>query len=468
MRRRKFLSLCRFEVLEDRRMKTGDISFASGVLTINGAGYDDVVTVQFEDDQVSIDLYAKDSSGHTDHHDRDEDISDVSRIVFNGDAGNDKFTVFVNQLDSDATLGNVLLEFHGGANDDQLIQSAQGGVKTVAYGDDGRDILWGSRFDDVLEGGAGLDDLHGGAGSDRYVFTGLALGTDAILDEAANADVDTLDFTNFGAGVNINLAADPNGAVPSVVSPNNLRVTLNGNAAIENVIGTAFSDVIRGNSRDNRLMGGSDVDYIEGAGGNDTLEGNAGNDFYYFSDGALGTDTINEAASADTDSLVFVDFASSVNIDLTKYGSTYAMNSADLKLKLSNDTAIENVYGSMFDDTITGNSRANYLWGLDGNDTIRGGAGADFLYGGNNDDMLFTDALDQAYGGTGTDTFDKFYEGSLIYRANPQPGRYVDWGNRSTAYELSPYIRDLDASYADPFAPVLPHPGRPETPETLR
>lgn len=113
MRRRTFQSLRRFEVLEDRRMKTGDISFANGVLTITGAGYDDVVTVQFEDDQVSIDLYAKDSSGHTDHHDRDEDISDVSRIVFNGDAGNDKLTVFVNQLDSGVTLSNVVLEFHG-------------------------------------------------------------------------------------------------------------------------------------------------------------------------------------------------------------------------------------------------------------------------------------------------------------------------------------------------------------------
>jgi hypothetical protein len=156
-----------------------------------------------------------------------------------------------------------------------------------------------------------------------------------------------------------------------------------------------------------------------------------------------------------------------VNLDLTKYGANYAMYSADLKLKLSNDLAIENVYGSLLDDTITGNGRSNSLWGFDGSDTIRGGAGADYLYGGNGDDTLFTDFLDQAYGGNGTDMFDKFYEGSFIYRTNPQPGRYMDWGNRSTGYELLPKIPDLDASYSTPFAPVLPHPARPETPETL-
>jgi Ca2+-binding RTX toxin-like protein len=466
MRRRNSLSLGKFEILEDRRMKTGDISFANNVLTITGGGHDDVAVVRFEGGRVYVDLDAKDSSGDTDHHDKDKSISDVSRIVFNGDAGNDKLTVLINQLNSGVSLGNVLLEFHGGENDDQLIQSPQSGIKTVASGDAGHDILYGSRLDDVLEGGAGYDDLHGGGGSDRYVFSGLALDVDVIQDEAANADVDTLDFTNFGTGVNINLAPTPysDGTLPAAISSSDLRLVLGNNTAIENVIGTAFADVIRGNARDNRLIGGADVDYIEGRGGNDTLEGGAGNDMYFFNGGNLGTDTINEASNADTDSLNFVKFASGVNLDLSKSGADYAMSTADLRLKLSNDLAIENIYGSMFDDTITGNGRSNSLWGFDGNDTIRGGAGADFLYGGNNDDTLFTDFLDQAYGGTGKDLFDRFYEGSILYRYNAQPGRYIDWGNLSTAYELLPKLPYLDASVSSPSAPPA---DRPETPETL-
>lgn len=456
----------KFEMLEDRRMKTGDIGFANNVLTITGAGYDDAAVVRFEGNRVYVDLDAKDSGGDTDHHDKDKSISDVSRIVFNGYEGNDKLTVFVNQLNSGVTLGSVLLEFHGGANEDQLIQSPQSGVKTVASGDAGHDILWGSRFDDVLEGGADYDDLHGGGGSDRYVFSGLTLGHDVILDESANADLDTLDFTNFGTGVSIDLAPTPysDGTLPPVMISSDLRLVLGNSTAIENVIGTAFADVIRGNSRDNRLIGAADVDYIEGRGGNDSLEGGAGNDMYFFNGGNLGTDTINEIANSDTDTLNFVKFASSVNLDLTKYGGDFAMSTADLKLKLANDSAIEDVYGSMFDDTITGNTRRNSLWGFNGNDTIRGGAGVDLLYGGNNDDTLFTDFLDQADGGNGKDLFDRFYEGGFLYRTNPQPGRYMDWGNVSTAYQLLPKLPDLDAVYAIPGAPPA---DRPETPETL-
>ena len=210
---------------------------------------------------------------------------------------------------------------------------------------------------------------------------------------------------------------------------------------------------------DNRLIGGGEADNIEGAWRQRTLEAGAGNDSYFFNGGNLGTDTINEAANADDfDTLNFAGFATGVTVDLTKFGSAYAVNSADLKLKLSNDTAIENVWGSIFDDTVTGNSRANYLWGLSGYDTIRGGAGADFLYGGNGDDILFTDALDQAYGGTGTDMFDRNSEGSILYRTNPQPGRYMDWGNVSDVYQLEavPKMPATDAPSVP--APVVPHP----------
>jgi Ca2+-binding RTX toxin-like protein len=440
MRRHKFNSPRNFEVLEDRRMMTGDISYnsTSRTLTINGAGYDDVAVVRFEGNKVYADLLAGEGNGGTDHHDKDKNISDVSKIVFNGFAGNDRLNVVVNQLNSGVTLDNVVLEFHGGDNDDQLINQLQGGVKVLAFGEAGNDILQGSKFNDVLEGGTGNDTLSGGAGNDTYVFSGSAdLGVDSIRNEAANAGIDTLDLTNLGFFADVNLTAVFNPAATGpqyTVKSQNLHVTLSDATAIENVIGTAYADTIIGNSRDNVLRGLGEDDELEGAGGNDTLDGGAGNDTYFFRGGNLGTDTIIEVANADRDALDFTYFARGVVVDIAMFGTLFAVNNSDLKLKLSSSTSIENVYGSLYDDTILGNSRDNEIWGYYGNDTLDGRGGADELRGERGDDKITTDALDHAFGGGGRDWFDKNYEPLFPWStpANPLPGRYMDWGSTDT------------------------------------
>jgi Ca2+-binding RTX toxin-like protein len=425
MRRNKSHSVRKFERLEDRRMMAGDIDFDDGVLTIDGAGLNDVAEIRFEGDQVRVDLFAGTSGGGTDHHDRDKDITDVDRIVFNGFAGNDTVRVFVNALDSGETIDNIVLEFNGGDNDDTLDNDPQGGMRVDAKGGAGRDILEGSRFDDVLEGGAGNDDLLGGNGNDRYVFAGTALGLDTVV-EASNVNTDTLDYTNMGhfTGVNIGVAfAGSNPQNAFNFAGTTLR--LSSATGIEDVIGSAFGDVITGNSRDNHLMGLGDGDRLKGAGGNDKLEGGVGNDTYEFAGSNLGTDEIIEAANADNDLLRFSGMDRGLVIDLTKSGSAFAVDSPDLKLKLSNDTAIERVFGTDFSDVIIGNSRNNELRGDRGNDIIVGNGGADVLRGGDDTDQLFTDALDQAFGEGGVDLFDGFNEAILM--ANPRPGRYMDW-----------------------------------------
>jgi Ca2+-binding RTX toxin-like protein len=435
MRRPKFNSLRKFEVLEDRRMMAG-ISYDSNTdtITINGDGYDDVAEVRFEDEHVYIELIAKEGDGGSGDHEFEQEISDVSKIIFNGSVGKDILTVSVDDLDSGITLNYVLLEFHGGENEDQLINELQGGVRTLAFGDGGNDILQGGRYDDILEGGAGNDDLHGGAGNDKYVFSGTALGTDSILNEGANVGSDTLDLTNFGHPVFVDLAEVYNASsiqyaitesfIPEANS--NLKLKLSDNTAIENVIGTAYQDFINGNSRPNFLSGRGGHDNITGAGGNDTLDGGAGSDSYHFAGSNLGTDSIIERANTDNDTLDFSGMLAGVTVDLTKFGTNYAVNSADLTLRLANDTAIENVYGSNYNDHFIGNSRDNGLWGLGGNDLITGGAGYDYVDGGDGDDRLVTDALDTVYGGLGKDRFDGFYEGTPNL-LNPRPGRYMDW-----------------------------------------
>ena len=120
MRRRKLNTIRKFEVLEDRQMMTANVAYDSSqdTLLINGDDYKDVAHVRFEGSRVYADLVSTKSDGTTNHLLLDKKIDDVSRIVFNGFAGDDSLSVVVN-LSSGTTLNNVLLEFHGGDNDDR-------------------------------------------------------------------------------------------------------------------------------------------------------------------------------------------------------------------------------------------------------------------------------------------------------------------------------------------------------------
>ncbi len=401
-------------------MMTGDISFneANGILTITGAAFDDVAEVRFEGNEVEVDLIATEDDGDgTDHTDQTENIADVSKIVFNGFAGADRLTVFVENVAA-GVLNNIELEFNGGSNNDTLVQN-DGGIKTTALGGSGNDKLEGSRFNDILDGGAD---------NDTYVFRGRAVGSDEVR-EAANVGTDTLDFTNFDTFVGVNLATVFSASNPQFAATgfqSNLQLKLLNSTAIENVIGSAFTDHITGNSRANHLMGGGENDRISGAGGNDILEGGVGSDTYEFAGTNLGTDDIIEAANSEDDHLRFSGMSSGVTVDISKFGSAFAVDSADLKLRLSNDTAIERVTGTNFGDTIIGNSRNNTLKGLDGIDTIIGLGGADTLDGGAGDDILWSDALDVVFGRAGRDFFDGTREAQ--FSPNPRPNRYLDWG----------------------------------------
>jgi hypothetical protein len=71
------------------------------------------------------------------------------------------------------------------------------------------------------------------------------------------------------------------------------------------------------------------------------------------------------------------------------------------------DSSFENVDGSRFNDTITGDdqtSQANVLRGFDGADTIKGLAGNDTIDGGNGVGSNSTDGADNIEGGLGADT----------------------------------------------------------------
>lgn len=121
-----------------------------------------------------------------------------------------------------------------------------------------------------------------------------------------------------------------------------------------------------------------DADVIYGGTGDDLIAGLTGGDTL---DGGDGVDTLDYRLSLQ-----------GVNIDLSTNSASGGDAQGDV---ISN---FESVWGSAFDDVLTGNALGNQLVGGVGNDTLSGGAGADDLQGGTGADRLI--------GGTGNDTID--------------------------------------------------------------
>ncbi|WP_234916758.1 retention module-containing protein [Aeromonas caviae] len=153
--------------------------------------------------------------------------------------------------------------------------------------------------------------------------------------------------------------------------------TLTGSYLDEILIGGSGNDTLNGNAGNDILLGGL---------GNDTLNGGEGNDLLI---GGAGNDTLNGGNGNDTAS--YFDSASGVTVTVNGANQNTGGAGTD---SLSN---MENLVGSMFNDSLTGDGNANVLSGLAGNDILSGGGGDDLLIGGTGSDTLT--------GGAGKDTF---------------------------------------------------------------
>jgi Ca2+-binding RTX toxin-like protein len=153
---------------------------------------------------------------------------------------------------------------------------ASGSGADTLVGGAGHDVIAGGGGNDRLEGGTGNDEITGGTGDDVYVFAGADLGIDRIV-EAAYRDRDTLDFSDFGGSVELDIGR----TAPQEVNSGNLTLELSSDTGIEGVIGSAFADEITGNDRDNTIEGLGENDVLTGGAGEDTLLGGAGNDVLF-------------------------------------------------------------------------------------------------------------------------------------------------------------------------------------------
>ncbi|MFN7128055.1 MAG: pilus assembly protein N-terminal domain-containing protein, partial [Brevundimonas sp.] len=279
------------------------------------------------------------------------DVSAVLNTVGDGLAlsQTSTFAVNGNLLGGFATIQDAVNAATGGIGERIVVESgALGEAASV-----GKSVAIESAAgnDTITATGLATVAFTGGAGDDLMAFGAGGGSFDG------GAGTDTADFSNIASGVNVNLATGNVSSGPMVA-------TLTG---VENVIGSAFNDIIRGDGNANLLQGGDGNDTIAASGGNDTM------------DGGNGIDTASFGAST---AAVFANLVLN-----TAFGAEVGNNVL---------VSIENLTGGAGDDALVGNAGNNRLEGGAGNDTLTGGGGDDILVAGTGLDVLF--------GGSGNDT----------------------------------------------------------------
>ena len=176
--------------------------------------------------------------------------------------------------------------------------------------------LTGNEGHNVLDGGAGVDTLRGGKGDDTY-RVGLTA-SNALEDqviENVNEGTDTLQLRGGNAALTTTATLNLG------LNLENLDASGTGQTRL-NLTGNALNNVLTGNAANNVLNGGLGADSLIGGAGNDTLDGGAGNDTL---------------------------------------------------------SALEDITGTIYNDTLTGDNNANIIRGGGGIDQrliARGGGGA--------------------------------------------------------------------------------------------
>ncbi|MFG6207844.1 Ig-like domain-containing protein, partial [Pseudomonas retamae] len=151
--------------------------------------------------------------------------------------------------------------------------------------------------------------------------------------------------------------------------------------------GTSGDDVLVAGNGDNIINAGDGNDVLTAGSGNNELHGGAGNDLLY---SGAGNDLLDGGTGIDTASYAHATAGVTVNLGLLGAQNTLGAGSDTL-------TGIENLLGSNFNDSLTGDNNSNVINGGLGNDTLNGGGGDDLLIGGLGNNTLT--------GGAGADTF---------------------------------------------------------------
>lgn len=223
--------------------------------------------------------------------------------------------------------GNGQDDLYGSGGEDVLSGE---GDKDMLYGGDNWDRLYGDAGDDTLQGEAGNDSLYGGEGADKLYGNDDAdylvgeggndklyggSGTDTLKGDGTSdelrggpnndtllagsvghyygeEDNDTIDYQAWNRAVRVSLDNATNDrSLPICDDIIGCPVAQYHNVHddVENVIGTAKNDEIKGSGAANQLYGRGGNDTIRGEAGNDHLDAEAGTSQRLY--GGVGSDT---------------------------------------------------------------------------------------------------------------------------------------------------------------------------------
>jgi Ca2+-binding RTX toxin-like protein len=346
------------------------------------------------------------------------------------------------------------------------------GNDTLRGGTGGDDRLFGEQGNDSLSGGYGSDTLTGGLGldtfaleyfnaatyiQDRDVVTDFVRGQDKVdvrslgigdfstilaltANDATGSALITTRYNNIGGFYSLKLNGVNRGFLAAsdfVFNANSINDSKIGNNYDDDLFGGQGNDTLRGGAGgDDRLFGEQGNDSLAGGYGSDTLSGGLGLDTFaleyfnaatYTQDRDVVTDFVRGQDKIDVRSLGISDFntilaltsnnATGSAVITTRYNNIGGFYSLQLNgINRSALLAANFVFNTnVINDSKTGTSYDDDLFGGQGNDTLVGGSGDDRLFGELGVDNLVggfgNDTLDGAFGldvmsgGAGVDTF---------------------------------------------------------------